>query len=65
MLDDWQAEVSPRVWSQDPGVPEPVSVPGSRGLVPDTVGLGVWGILKLVLNCSWAGPGPSWFQGRV
>ena len=28
MLADWQAELSPRVWLQDPGVPEPVSVPG-------------------------------------
>lgn len=35
------------------------------GLVLDTVGFGVWGILKLVLASSGQGPGPSWSLGRA
>lgn len=33
------------------------------GAVPDTVGSGVQGVLKLAVTCRWAGPGPSWSQG--
>lgn len=36
---------------------------GAGGPVPDTVGSGVQGVLKLAVTFWWAGPGPSWSHG--
>lgn len=38
---------------------------GRKAPVPDTVGCGVWSVLKVVLPSSWAGAEPTWSQGRV
>ena len=48
----WLAELGPGVCLQGPGVLELVDFwQGGGGAVPDTVGNGVWGVLKLVLAC--------------
>ena len=50
MLDYQQAELGPGVWLQDPQFPELVSDCWWGWSISDTVGYGIWGVLKLVVG---------------